>query len=296
MIRERSFSYKVIDALIYLVLFLILLSCVIPFVHEIAVSFSTRTAVTSDKVGLWPVGLSMDNYGAIISKDRFTRSALISILRVVIAVPSTLLVVILTAYPLSQDRIPMPGRKIFIAIMIFANLFQVGLIPRYLSYMSLGLVDNFAVLILPLLLNTFNVILVSNFFRGIPHELLESAMLDGATHWDILTKVMVPLSKPVLATISLFVIVQHWNAWFDGIIYMRNIKLWPLQSYLYTMLTNQEINSEYSAYRFSGQWPNVSPKGAEAAMILFAILPVLVIYPFLQRFIISGMTLGAVKE
>jgi putative aldouronate transport system permease protein len=296
MIREHNFKSVLVDIFIWIILGLILLTCVLPFIHELAISFSSRTAVLSQRVGLLPSGFTLDNYQAVIAHDRFATSLYIAILRVLVAVPSTLLIVVMTAYPLSLDRISMPGRKTFMAVMIFANLFQIGLIPRYLSYLKLGLVDNLAVLILPLLLNTFNVILVSNAFRSIPYDLVESAMLDGATHWDVITKIMIPLSKPVLATISLFTIVQHWNSWFDGIIYLRNINLWPLGSYLYSVLTSANLGSEYAGYRFSGTLVNVSPKGVEAAMILLSALPVLIIYPFLQRFIISGMTLGAVKE
>ena len=296
MIRDRDFKNSLIDALIYLVLALFLLSCLLPFIHELAVSLSSRADVAASRVGLLPVNLTFDNYGAVGTKDRFLDSVLISLLRLVIAVPATLLMIVITAYPLSMDRIPMPGRQAFMAIMIFLNLFQVGLIPRFLSYKALGLTDNFAVYIIPLLINTFNVILVANFFRGLPFELVESAMLDGASHFDILFKIMVPLSTPMLATISLFTVVQHWNSWFDGIIFMRDVKLWPLQSYLYTMLTNQQLSGEFGAHRFSGVWPNVSPAGAEAAMVFFAVLPVLIMYPLLQRYIISGMTLGAVKE
>jgi putative aldouronate transport system permease protein len=190
----------------------------------------------------------------------------------------------------------MRGRRVFMNVMVFVNLFQIGLIPRYLSFKNLGLIDNFLVLILPGLLATYNVLLVISYFKGIPYELVESAMLDGARHWDILFKIMVPLSLPVLATIAMFTFVGHWNSWFDGIIYLRNLKLWPLQSYLYTVLTTQSIRSEFSAFRFSGVLPNVSPDGAEAAMVLFAALPVLVVYPLIQRYIISGMTIGAVKE
>ncbi|RPH61046.1 MAG: carbohydrate ABC transporter permease [Chloroflexi bacterium] len=296
MIRDRGFKNFLIDALIYLVLALFLLSCLLPFIHELAVSLSSRADVAASRVGLLPVNLTFDNYGAVGTKDRFLDSVLISLLRLVIAVPATLLMIVITAYPLSMDRIPMPGRQAFMAIMIFLNLFQVGLIPRFLSYKALGLTDNFAVYIIPLLINTFNIILVANFFRGLPFELVESAMLDGANHIQILFKIMVPLSTPMLATISLFTIVQHWNSWFDGIIFMRDVKLWPLQSYLYTMLTNQQLSGEFGAHRFSGIWPNVSPAGAEAAMVFFAVLPVLIMYPLLQRYIISGMTLGAVKE
>jgi putative aldouronate transport system permease protein len=296
MVRERSIKYFLADTLIYIVLALILLSCVLPFLHILSVSFSGRTAVTANRVGLWPVDFSLDNYGAVATKDRFLLSFFVSVARVGIAVPSTLLIVVLTAYPLALDRIRLPGRKVFLSVLILANLFDVGLIPRYLTYRDLGLIDNFAVLILPTLLATMNVILVINFFRGIPYELVESAMLDGANHWDILLRVMVPLSKPVLATIALFTFVRHWNSWFDGIVYLRDVKMWPLQSYLYSVLTTQEVQGEFAAYRFSGLWPNVSPHGAEAAMVFFAILPIVIVYPFLQRYFISGMKLGAVKE
>jgi putative aldouronate transport system permease protein len=296
MIHERGFKNFLIDAFIYIVLALVLISCVLPFIHELAISLSSRVEVVANRVGLLPVNPTLDNFGAVGTKDRFIDAVLISLLRLVIAVPVTLFMIVITAYPLSMDRIPMPGRQTFMAILIFLNMFQVGLIPRFLSYKALGLTDNFAVYIIPLLINTFNVILVANFFRNLPFELVESAMLDGASHFDILFKIMVPLSKPMLATISLFTIVQHWNSWFDGIIFMRDIKLWPLQSYLYSMLTNQQLSGEFSGHRFSGIWPNVSPAGAEAAMLFFAVIPVLIMYPLLQRYIISGMTLGAVKE
>ncbi|NTV36356.1 MAG: carbohydrate ABC transporter permease [Anaerolineaceae bacterium] len=296
MIREHSLKYKIIDSLIILFLVLIFLTCVIPFIHELAISFSGRADVQGGKVGLWPTTFTLDNYKAVIGKERFGEALMISILRVLIAIPSTLLIVVMTAYPLALEKIALPGRKLFLAVMIFANMFQVGLIPRFLSFNNLGLIDNFLVLILPLLLNTFNVILAINHIKSIPYELVESAMLDGATHWQIITRIMVPLSKPVLATISLFTLVQHWNSWFDGIIFLRNTRLWPLGSYLYSLLTTGALSSEYAGFRFSGTLPNVSPAGAEAAMIFFSALPVLIVYPLLQRYIIAGMTLGAVKE
>jgi putative aldouronate transport system permease protein len=296
MIRERSLQYKIVDGFIYIVLALIFLSCVLPFVHQLAVSFSSRPANTADRVGLLPVSFSLDNYGAVITRDRFLNSLVISLLRVGVAVPLTLLVVALTAYPLALDRIRMPGRKVFMAVMIFANLFQVGLIPRYLSYKNLGLIDNFFVLVFPLLLNTFNVLILINFFRGIPYEMVESAMLDGSGHWKILTAIMVPLAKPAMATIALFAFVQHWNSWFDGIVFLRDIKLWPMQSYLYQMLSTQALGSDYSGNRGVGVlWPNVSPKGAQAAMLFYAILPIVIIYPLLQRYFVTGLTIGAVK-
>lgn len=296
MIREKGFMNIVADIVIIAVLALVFLTCVLPFVYEMSVSLSGRVAVQAQKVGLFPVDFTTDNYAAVVTKDRFITALIMSSLRVGIAVPATLFVVVLTAYPMSLEKIHLRGRRTFMTVMIFVNLFQVGLIPRYLSYAKLGLIDNFLVLILPGLLATFNVILVISYFRGLPYELIESAMLDGARHWDILFKVMVPLSMPVLATIAMFTFVAHWNAWFDGIIYLRDLKLWPLQSYLYTVLTTQSIRSEFSAFRFSGILPNVSPGGAEAAMVFFAALPVLIAYPLIQRYIITGMTIGAVKE
>ncbi len=296
MIRERSWKYRLVDAGIFLILGLIFLSCILPFVHEIVVSVSSRTAVTADQVGFWPVGFNLDNYSAVATKDRFLNSLLVTLLRLGVGVPLTLLISAMTAYPLALDRLHLPGRKIFLLVMIFTGLFQVGLIPRYLSYRNLGLIDNFAVLILPLLLNTFNVVMVINFFKGIPYELVESAMLDGANHWDVLTRIMIPLSRPVFAAITLFTVVQHWNAWFDGVVFLRSSAMWPLQTYLYSMLTTQDIANEYSAARFSGLLPNVSAHGAEAALIIFSILPLIIIYPLMQRYFISGLNLGAVKE
>jgi putative aldouronate transport system permease protein len=296
MIRERSWKYWIVDALIYIVLGLLFLTCVLPFVHEIALSLSSRPAVSTNHVGLWPVGYNLDNYRAVLTKDRFLHALGITLLRLLIGVPATLLVTGMVAYPMSLERIHMPGRKTFMMLMIFAGLFQVGLIPRYLSYKYLGLIDNFAVFILPLLLTTYNVVLMTSFFKGIPYELVESAMLDGANHWQILSRIMMPLSRPVMAAIGLFTIVTHWNAWFDGVVFVRSASMWPLQTYLYSMLTTQELAGEYSSARFSGLLPNVSPHGAEAALIIFSIAPLVILYPILQRYFISGLTLGAVKE
>jgi putative aldouronate transport system permease protein len=295
MVRERSLKYVIVDIVIYLLLALILLSTALPFAHEIAISFSGRAPVRAKTVGLWPQEFTLDNYAAAMARKQFARALAISCLRVIVAVPATLLVAVLTAYPLAFERFGLPGRRAFLVALILINLLQVGLIPRYLSYKNLGLIDNPAVLILPTLLTTFNTILVINYFRGVPFDLVEAAMIDGASHWQVLSQVMVPMSTPVLATICLFTFVRHWNAWFDGVVYLRNASNWPLQSYLYTVLSTTELSSEYSGYRYSGRWPNVSGDGVGAAMVLFAVLPVLIIYPLLQRYFVSGINLGAVK-
>ena len=295
MVRERSLKYLAVDAGIYLIVALVLFSTIVPFVHELAISLSGRAVVSAKAVGLCPIDWTLDNYAAAVAKAQFARALGISFLRVVVAVPATLLVVILTAYPLALERFRLPGRRVFMLSLILINLLQIGLIPRYLSYKNLHLIDNPAVLILPTLLTTFNIVLVINFLRGIPFDLVEAAMMDGASHWLVLSRVMVPMSTPALATISLFTFVRHWNSWFDAVVYLRNANLWPLQSYLYTVLTSTELTSEYGGFRYSGRWPNVSADGVGAAMILFAVLPVLVIYPILQRYFVSGISLGAVK-
>lgn len=294
MIEERSWKYLLADAFIWIVLGLLALSCLLPFAHVFAISVSSKAAVSADAVGLLPVDPTWDNYAFILQNEQFLRSFGVSVARVIVGVLSTLLIVVITSYPLSLDRIPMPGRGAFKVFMLFLLLFNGGLIPTFLAYRSLGLINNFLVLILPLAINIFYIIIMINFFRGIPGELAEAAWLDGASHFDVLFRIYLPISLPALSTIALFSAVTHWNSWFDGIIFMKSANDWPLQSFLYSLVSTRQIN--WQSASGSLDFLQSTPEGLSAALIFVASVPILLVYPFLQRYFVTGLTLGSVKS
>ena len=300
MIAERTLSYKILDVVLYIGLALLAFVSIAPFIHVISISLSSSAAIKVGAVGLWPVHFHTQNYRFIVREPQFVGSFGVSIVRVLAGVSLTLLMTVMTAYPLSRDTVPMYGRMAFKVVMLFSGMFGGGMIPTYLAYRSLGLVDNFLVLILPGALGVYFVILVTNFFRGIPSELWEAAVLDGANHLEVLFQVYLPLSRPVLATIALFSAVGHWNSWFDGVLYINEIDRWPLQSYLYARVTSKMITRSGTAgggqaERMGVIFNELTPEGLSTAMILVATIPIMLVYPFLQRYFVTGLTLGAVK-
>jgi putative aldouronate transport system permease protein len=297
MLEERHIGDRVADAIIWAAVIVLSVICVLPFLTVLSRSVSGRSAVLSNQVLFWPVGFSVDNYAFLMRDLTFLTSFAISVARVLVGVTLNLALIIVTAYPLSQDHLHIPGRTVFKVLMVFGMLFDGGLIPAYMAYKSLGLLNRFAVLVLPGALNIFFAILMINFFRGIPRELSESALLDGANHLDVLVRVFMPLSLPSLATIGLFSAVNHWNAWFDGVVFLSRREMWPLQSYLYeqvtqkrlTMLVGENIRADPDLMR------RITPEGLGAAMIVIGAVPIILVYPFVQRYFVRGLTLGAVK-
>jgi putative aldouronate transport system permease protein len=300
MIEERGLADRIADVIIYAAVGFLGIACLLPFLNVASKSFSSSVAINVGLVKLWPIGTNIDNYG-LLMRDRMFRSSFgISVLRVAVSVPITLLMCALTAYPLSRDRLPMPGRTAYKVVLIFGMLFSGGLIPTFISFRWLGLLNKFAVLILPGVFNIFYTILVMNFFRGIPHEIAESATIDGARHRDILFRIFLPVSVPSLATVAVFTAVGNWNSWFDGVMFLNTPELWPLQSYLYQRVmqsTPHTIRSEVTseAAREAMAFQNATAGGMRAAMIVIASIPIMLVYPFLQRYFVKGLTLGSVK-
>jgi len=292
MIEGHGLGDRIANFVIYSVLIAVTACCFAPFIYVVARSFSSYDAVLENRVFLWPVGFNLDNYIFLVRADRlFLRTFATSLARVLTGVVLNLAVAVLTAYPLSRDRLHIPGRSVFKFYMLFSMLFSGGLIPTFLAYKSLGLIDKFAVYIVPGALNVFYAIIVANYFRGLPMELSESALLDGANHFDVLLRIFLPLSLPVLATIAVFSAVGHWNSWFDGMIFMSRNTKWPMQSYLYSRITQRRILAGNPDPTF----PEMTPEAVAAAMIVVAALPIMLVYPFAQKYFITGLTLGAVK-
>jgi putative aldouronate transport system permease protein len=293
MVQDRTPGSRLIDAGIVLVLTLVGLSCLLPFVHVIAVSLSSRAPVDGNLVTFWPIGLTGRNYVQIVNDSQFLRSFGVSVLRVALGVPINLLIIALTAYPLSLDHNTFPGQRLIKWVLIFAMLFNGGLIPQYLVVRNLRLLDTIWVLVLPTAVQVFWIIVMINFFRRLPRELSEAAEVDGASHWFILLRIYLPLSLPALATLGLFSAVFHWNSWFDGLIFMNREVNYPLQSYLKTFLTGSQISRLQNN---PALYQQISNGALRAAQIIVATVPILLVYPFLQRYFVTGLTLGSVKE
>lgn len=275
------------------VLALIAILCLFPIVHILALSFSSSAASASGRVTVLPVEFTLQSYQFVLDNPAFGKSFLISLLRVLVGAPVNMILTILVAYPLSRTRQAFRARDFFAWFFLITVLFSGGLIPWYMVIRQTGLIDKFWALIIPGALPVFNVILLANSFKTISPELEEAAALDGAGHWTILFRILLPLSLPVLATVTLFVAVAHWNAWFDGLILMNSPDKYPLQSYLQTVVVNPD--PRMLTERDLGLLKIISNRTTRAAQIFIAMVPILMIYPFLQRYFTSGIKLGSVK-
>ncbi|MBW7459282.1 carbohydrate ABC transporter permease [Paenibacillus sepulcri] len=296
MVKDTTAGSKIFDVLIVIILVVVALTCILPLWYTLAISFSTKSAAAGGQVSLWPVGFNLNSYKQLLQDNQFFVSFWTSIKRVVLGAGLNLLVVPLMAYPLSKTIKDFRLRNFLMWAMIFTMLFNGGLIPLYLTIKQLGLFNSIWSLVLVGGAQTlvFNVILAMNFFRNLPKELDEAALVDGAGPWYILLKVYVPLSAPVLATVSLFSIVYHWNEFLYGLVFMTREQYYPLQTYIQqvVVMLDPSTMSTDQLQRLS----QLSNKTLNAAKIFIAMIPVLVVYPFLQRFFIHGITLGSVKE
>ncbi|MGO4789099.1 carbohydrate ABC transporter permease [Paenibacillus sp. 2KB_20] len=268
--------------------------CLMPIIHILAISFSSGSAAAAGKVGLWPVEFTTAAYDNVFGKPEYLRAFGISFQRVVVGTALSMLLTIITAYPLSKDRNTFRLRTVYAWIFVFTILFSGGLIPTYLTIKSLGLIDSLGALVFPMAINVFNVILLLNFYRNLPKELEEASRIDGAGHFLTLWKIYVPLSLPALATTGLFTMVGHWNSWFDGMLYMNHPENYPLQTFLQTVIIKMDfrfLKSENVELMLQ-----LSDRTSRAAQIFVAAFPILIVYPFLQRFFIKGIVMGSVKE
>jgi putative aldouronate transport system permease protein len=267
--------------------------CVIPLIHVLAVSLSAKAAADGNLVGLWPVDFSLEAYKATINNRYFLGSLWTSVLRTALGTALILLVTVLAAYPLSKETREFRGRSVYAWLFVFTMIFNGGLVPFYILILKLGLIDKFAVLIIPAMVNVWLIVLMMNFFRGIPRALEEAAFIDGAGHWDVLFRIYLPLSLPALATLGLFAGVWHWNSWFDGLLYLSRKEDYPLATYLQTVIVSRDMSSMNFTIE---EMQLLSQKTINAAQIFIGALPVLLVYPFLQRYFIKGLVLGSVKE
>ncbi len=287
----QSASQKTGQAVIGILLVLTGMLCFVPFWYIVCQSFSSNEAISAGKVGLLPVEFQLDSYLYVLKRAPFWKAAWITVLRVAVGLPLGMFLMVTAAYPLSKGK-RFLGRDFYVWFIFFTMLFHGGLIPTYLVVRELGLLNTVWAMILPCAVNVFNMLLVLSFFRQLPVELEESASLDGAGHWRILWSIFLPVSKPVLATVALFTLVQHWNSWFDGMIYMKADR-YPLQTYLRSIIISFNFSNLTPLEQM--QLSNFNENALKSAQMVIGTIPILLVYPFLQRYFVSGITLGSVK-
>ena len=293
MVKKVTLGTKICQALIWLVVILMTLSCLLPLINMVAISLSSSNAVASNTVGLLPVELTFSTYEKLLNDSQFWASFWISVQRVVLGPLINMFFVITMAYPLSKSRLRFPAREIYIKIVIFAMLFSGGVIPLFMVVSKLNMINTIWALVLPGAVPVFNVILMVNFFKGVPVSLDEAASIDGASPLTVLVKIYLPVSLPTLATVALFSIVNHWNDYFSGLLYMNKASLYPLQTYIQQLTV--DITQVTDAEQLK-QLSTMSNRAFNATKIVVSTIPLLLIYPFLQKYFVSGIVIGAVKE
>ena len=289
--KVKSTSAKIGDLFFVLICVIVGIICLVPTLNLLAKSLSSTEYLVRNEIYLLPKGFNLDAYATVLKDPKYIRAFFWTVFLTVVCTVFSLTMTVLCAYPLIFDKLKGRGViNIFITITMF---FNAGTIPNYLLMQKLGLLDSPLVLIVPSCLSVYNMIIMRSFFYGIPDSLRESAEIDGATFFQILVKIYVPLSKPVMATLALFYAVGRWNGYSDALLYMKKTEFYPLQLLLYNILNN--INSVEVATQEGFSTPGLSAS-LKAAIVMFSIVPILCIYPWLQKYFIHGVTLGAVKE
>ncbi|MCL2879678.1 MAG: carbohydrate ABC transporter permease [Treponema sp.] len=294
MVRTRTLSEKIFNAINITVMAVLAISCLYPLWYALCLSLSDNAAANAGLVTYYPIGLNLTSYKEIMRDSAFLNSFWISIKRTVLGTFITLIILISMAYPLSKKKSEFKPRDVIMWIVVFCMLFSGGTIPWFITMKNYGLIDSIWGLVFSGGLPVFYLILMVNFYRSIPSDLEEAAVIDGAGPWTILFRVIVPCSIPVLATIMLFTSVYHWNEFFQGLVLTTGEKNYPLQTYIRQISVNiQSVSVDRAMLE---RLSRLSNKSLNAAKIFVAIIPMLIVYPFVQRYFITGIMLGAIKD
>jgi putative aldouronate transport system permease protein len=284
----------------YVVLTLVAFSMIYPFIYILVYSLNDGNDSMQGALYFWPRKFTLDNYVQVFTNPKIWQAYKITLLRTAIGTFLHVLLCTLMAYALAKKSLP--GRTFFTFYIFLPTIFSAGFIPYFITLQKLHLINTFWVYIIPSLFSFIHIVIIRTFLQGIPEELEESARIDGYGDFMIFLKIIVPLSGPVLATISLFIGVSHWNDWFAGAYYVSDKNLIPVQTLLQQMLTEAEAlsNSMQRASQQGGQTINISPAGftpesLRMALLVIAVFPILCVYPFLQKYFVKGVMIGSVK-
>ncbi len=267
------------------------LTCIIPFINLLAISLSQTRPVISGKVSLWPIGLNTAAYKAILSNGLLVKSLWFTIRMTFLYTLFCLTATVLCAYPLS--RTDLKGRSVIWIYVLFTMYFGGGMIPTYLVINQLKLINTIWALILPGLISTYNMVLMKSYFSSLPDALEESAVIDGANDFQILIRIVLPLSKPMLATIALFYAVGRWNALTDALLYINKPDMYPLQLRLRQIIDQNQVTGIINDIQ--EERDNIVAETVKSASIIFSMVPILMVYPFLQKYFVKGVMIGSIK-
>ncbi len=287
----KSKSAKVGDWCFIIICVLVSIVCLVPMLNLLARSLSSTDALIKHEVYLWPKGWNLEAYSTVLGDMKYIRAFFWTVFLTVVCTFVSLTMTTLCAYPLIFENLK--GRSIINIFITITMFFNAGTIPNYLLMKSLNLLNNPLVLIIPSCMSVYNMIIMRSFFYGIPDSLRESAEIDGASFFRILISIYLPLSKPVFATLALFYAVGRWNGYSDALMYVNKDIFYPLQLFLYNILNN--INSVEVTTQEGFSTPGLT-ESLKAAIVMFSTVPILCIYPWLQKYFIHGVTMGAVKE
>ncbi|GHU74418.1 sugar ABC transporter permease [Clostridia bacterium] len=294
MISTRRHVFSVFDVVNTIILGVMCLTIIVPFDHLLSISLSPSWVATKGGLHLWPVSFTIQNYQQVIRSRLIWVGYRNTLIRTVLGTAMQLFATSLGAYVLSKRYYP--HRAFWTLFIVFTMFFSGGMIPSYLLMKNLHLFDNYLVLVLPGLVSAYNLVLMRNFFTSLPEELEESGLIDGAGRFTIFMRIVLPCSAPILATIGLWLAVGHWNAWFDALMYMRDANKFVLQIVLRRIIlegTQQML--ELNPGALTNETPLVSPDGLKAASVFVATLPIICVYPFIQKYFVKGIMVGSLK-
>ncbi|MCJ8014205.1 carbohydrate ABC transporter permease [Paenibacillus sp. KQZ6P-2] len=293
---KKTAGDKVVDALLYMIMLLIMIATLYPFWTQIVISLDgadTEGTAYATGLVLFPKQWTFESYKLAMEFDELWRGYWNTIVRTTVGVVLSVFFTAVSSYPLAKKDLPF--NRMLTSFILFTMLFGGGLIPTYLIIKELHMLNTIWVLVIPGMIGSFNVLIMRNFFRSIPHELEESARVDGAGYLRIFAQIVIPLSKPVLATIALWVGVGHWNAWFDSMIYISDPHKQVLQIVLRKIIIQNDMTDINNVIQNIGKETIFSGRQLQATVVMLSIIPMLVVYPFIQKYFVKGVMIGAIK-
>lgn len=292
-LRTMSTGDRVLMTVIYVVLTCVLIVTLYPFIYTLVLSFNDSVDTMKGGIYLWPRKFTLDNYKFFFKDSRMVSAILISLSRTILGTTIGVIFTSAVAYALSFKKLMF--RKVYMTMLIISMYFSGGLIPYFFTLKQLHLVNTFWVYIIPTMMNIFFVLIAISFFKDLPYALYESAKIDGAKDLTIFARIMLPMSKPLLATIALFVAVGQWNSWIDVVFFVQNKELKTLSYIMIELINASQTSSQVTAQGAMEQIGNIPPLTLQITAMVIAVFPIAVIYPFLQKYFVKGVTLGSVK-
>ncbi len=284
-------SEKFVTIFAYFLMTVFALVAILPCLHVVSKAFSKGTYVTAGLVNFWPKGFQLETIKYILFQTDFFNALKNTLIVTIVGTAVSVIASVTTAYPLSKPQFK--GRKVITLLYVFSMVFFGGMIPAYMVIQMLGIKDTYAAMILPFAIVQFNMFIVKNYFEGLPETIEESARIDGAGDLRILVSIVCPMSTPVIATVALLYAINYWNNYFHAMMYTQSPSMQTLQVYLYNLI---QSGSGYLENMAGGTLTsNITPEGLTAAAVTLSIIPIILLYPFVQRFLIKGITIGSVK-